>query len=45
VLRVNGETVAGSIDTLMIFDKDLKKRLTWKEEKWHNNQEDANSSQ
>ena len=30
---------------LMIFDKDLKKRLTWKEEKWYNNQDDANSSQ
>ena len=23
---------------LMIFDKDLQKRLTWKEEKWYNNQ-------
>ena len=23
---------------LMVFDKDLKKRLTWKEEKWYNNQ-------
>jgi hypothetical protein len=22
----------------MIFDKDLQKRLTWKEEKWYNNQ-------
>ena len=30
---------------LMIFDKDLKKRLTWKEEKWYNNQDDTNSSQ
>ena len=23
---------------LMVFDKDLKKKLTWKEEKWYNNQ-------
>ena len=23
---------------LMVFDKDLQKRLTWKEEKWYNNQ-------
>ena len=30
---------------LMVFDKDLKKRLTWKEEKWYNNQDDTNSSQ
>jgi hypothetical protein len=30
---------------LMIFDKELKKRLTWKEEKWYNNQDDTNSSQ
>jgi hypothetical protein len=30
---------------LMIFDKQLQKRLTWKEEKWYNNQDDANSSQ
>ena len=26
---------------LMIFDKNLKKRLTWKEEKWYNNQDDT----
>ena len=30
---------------LMIFDKDLKKRLTWKEEKWYNNQDDTISLQ
>jgi hypothetical protein len=30
---------------LMVFDKNLKKRLTWKEEKWYNNQDDTNSSQ
>jgi hypothetical protein len=29
----------------MVFDKDLKKKLTWKEEKWYNNQDDINSSQ
>ena len=26
---------------LMVFDKDLQKRLTWKEEKWYNNQDDT----
>jgi hypothetical protein len=26
---------------LMIFDKELEKRLTWKEEKWYNNQGDT----
>jgi hypothetical protein len=26
---------------LMVFDKDLQKRLTWKEEKWYNNQGDT----
>jgi len=30
---------------LMIFDKELKKRLTWKEEKWYNNQDDTISLQ
>lgn len=30
---------------LMIFDKNLKKRLTWKEEKWYNNQDDTESLQ
>jgi len=30
---------------LMIFDKDLKKRLTWKEEKWYNRQDDTESLQ
>jgi hypothetical protein len=30
---------------LMIFDKDLKKRLTWKEEKWYNKQDDTESLQ
>jgi hypothetical protein len=29
---------------LMIFDKDLKKRLTWKEEKWYNNRGDTNQT-
>ena len=29
---------------LMVFDKDLQKKLTWKEEKWYNNQDDTNSS-
>jgi hypothetical protein len=29
----------------MVFDKDLKKRLTWEEKKWYNNQDDINSSQ
>ena len=26
---------------LMVFDKDLQKRLTWKEESWYNNQDDT----
>jgi hypothetical protein len=30
---------------LMIFDKELEKRLTWKEEKWYNNQDDTISLQ
>ena len=30
---------------LMIFDKELKKRLTWKEEKWYNNKDDTESLQ
>ena len=30
---------------LMIFDKKLKERLTWKEEKWYNNQDDTISLQ
>jgi len=30
---------------MMVFDKDLQKKLTWKEEKWYNNQDDTNSSQ
>jgi hypothetical protein len=25
----------------MVFQKDLKERLTWKEEKWYNNQGDT----
>jgi hypothetical protein len=30
---------------LMVFDKQLQKKLTWEEEKWYNNQDDTNSSQ
>ncbi len=30
---------------LMIFDKELKERLTWKEEKWYNNKDDTESLQ
>lgn len=30
---------------VMIFDKELQKRLTWKEEKWYNNQDDTESLQ
>ena len=30
---------------LMVFDKELKKRLTWKEEKWYNKQDDTISLQ
>ena len=30
---------------LLVFDKDLQKRLTWKEEKWYNNQDDTESLQ
>ena len=30
---------------LMVFDKDLQKRLTWKEESWYNNQDDTASLQ
>ena len=30
---------------LMVFDKQLQKRLTWKEEKWYNTQDDTISSQ
>ena len=30
---------------LMIFDKELEKRLTWKEEKWYNKQDDTISLQ
>jgi hypothetical protein len=29
---------------LMIFDKKLKEKLTWKEEKWYNNQGDTNQT-
>jgi hypothetical protein len=28
---------------LLIFDKNLKKRLTWKEEKWYNKKDDTSS--
>ena len=30
---------------LMVFDKKLQKRLTWKEESWYNNQDDTESLQ
>ena len=30
---------------LMVFDKELQKRLTWKEELWYNNQDDTISLQ
>ena len=30
---------------LMIFDKELKQRLTWKEEKWYNSKDDTESLQ
>jgi len=30
---------------LMVFDKELQKSLTWKEEKWYNNQDDTESLQ
>ena len=30
---------------LMVFDKELSKKLTWKEEKWYNTQDDTNSLQ
>jgi len=30
---------------LMVFDKELEKRLTWKEEKWYNKQDDTISLQ
>ena len=30
---------------LMVFDKDLQKRLTWKEHSWYNNQDDTESLQ
>jgi hypothetical protein len=29
----------------MIFDKELEKKLTWKEEKWYNNKDDTESLQ
>jgi hypothetical protein len=40
-MRENGETVVGSID-MMIFDKELQKRLMWKEDKWFDNKDDTN---
>lgn len=30
---------------LLVFDKELKKRLTWKEQLWYNSQDDAESLQ
>jgi hypothetical protein len=30
---------------LMIFDKELQKRLTWEEQKWYNNKDDTESLQ
>jgi len=30
---------------LMVYDKELKKRLAWKEEKWYNNKDDTESLQ